>query len=108
MGVLSAADGYADTGMLQWHDQKNDIMLRGILDDLFHAENRSRLFLLDCKTARYTAGQDRLLPLYKIQLLAYNFLVVKARYRQRMKSALILRGQAVDGNGASGQRWVTN
>ena len=89
MGVLSVADGYTDPGTLQWHDEKNDIMLRGILDELLHAEDRSRWFLLDYKTARYTAGQDRLLPLYKVQLLAYAFLLMKAGYKNPEISALI-------------------
>jgi hypothetical protein len=89
MGALSVADGHADPGTLQWHDKKNDIILRGILDELLHAEDRSRWFLVDYKTARYTAGQDRLLPLYKVRLLAYAFLLVKAGYQNHEISALI-------------------
>lgn len=89
MGAFSTAQGYADPGLLKLEDHETGILLTGAVDDLLHADERSRWFLLDYKTARYTNGQDRLLPLYKAQLLAYAYLLAKTGYAEPEISGLI-------------------
>ena len=86
--VFAEATGYSDPGRMSWVDEDNSIQLRGSLDALFHNQDKSRWFLGDYKTARYSSGQDRLLPLYRMQLLAYAFLLVKSGYKKPDAAAL--------------------
>ena len=47
------------------------ITLNGIMDDIFELADES-FVIPDYKTAKYTANQDKLLPLYAIQLNGYK------------------------------------
>lgn len=51
-------------------DEATGIIVRGVLDDLFETAAGGHI-LPDYKTAKYTEGQDKLLPLYVGQLNAY-------------------------------------
>jgi hypothetical protein len=51
-------------------DQATDIRLSGVPDEMFRRPDTS-LFITDNKTARFTANQDELLPMYRTQLNAY-------------------------------------
>lgn len=51
-------------------DKKNDIVLTGVPDGIFVKADGSHL-IVDYKTARFTATQDSLLPIYKVQLNSY-------------------------------------
>lgn len=48
---------------------KHNVLLTGAPDELFIRDGK--LIIADYKTARYTRGQDNLLPLYEVQLNAY-------------------------------------
>jgi CRISPR/Cas system-associated exonuclease Cas4 (RecB family) len=54
-------------------DEKTDILLNGMPDEILQKEDGSFL-ILDYKTARYTKTQDSLLPLYEVQLNAYAYI----------------------------------
>lgn len=51
-------------------DEETDILLTGSPDGVFIRPNRSHV-IVDYKTSRHTAYQDRLYPLYEAQLNAY-------------------------------------
>ena len=54
-------------------DEKTDIKLWGGMDEIFQREDGS-FFIVDYKTAKYTKGQDALLPIYEVQLNAYAYI----------------------------------
>lgn len=62
-----------------WHtkffrkDEKTRITVSGIMDDLFECEDGSRI-IPDYKTAKYTKNQDKLLPIYEVQLNLYSWI----------------------------------
>ena len=87
LGPLSEAEGYKNVGFLKWHDEENEVILKGGPDAVFHG--KKGLFVGDYKTARYGDGQDRLLPQYKVQLLGYAFLLVENGYEKPKRAALI-------------------
>lgn len=47
-------------------------ILTGVPDDIFELTDNSYC-VVDYKTAKYTANQDKLLPMYRVQLNAYAF-----------------------------------
>lgn len=49
-----------------------DWILTGVPDDIFELADHSYC-IVDYKTAKYTANQDKLLPMYRVQLNAYAF-----------------------------------
>jgi len=51
-------------------DEETNIQLTGIVDDIFQKKDGS-YFIVDYKTARFTANQDVLMPVYKVQLNGY-------------------------------------
>lgn len=51
-------------------DEQHDILLTGVPDGILVRPDGSRI-IIDYKTARYTAHQDTLLPMYQIQLNVY-------------------------------------
>ncbi len=54
-------------------DEETNIKLTGVPDDIFQIEDGS-YFIPDYKTAKYTANQDHLLPMYKVQLNGYSLI----------------------------------
>ena len=54
----------------QWFVEKHQILLTGAPDAVFVRKDGSYL-IADYKTARFTKGQDELLPIYETQLNAY-------------------------------------
>lgn len=57
-------------------DQNTNILLTGIPDDIFQMVNGS-YFIVDYKTAKITANQDSLLPMYVVQLNGYALIAEK-------------------------------
>jgi hypothetical protein len=51
-------------------DWKTGVKLTGVPDELWRRRDKS-LAIVDAKTARYTEGQDELLPLYAVQINCY-------------------------------------
>ena len=49
-----------------------DWILTGVPDDVFEREDKG-YHIVDYKTAKYTGTQDRLLPMYEVQLNAYAY-----------------------------------
>ena len=54
----------------RWTDPETGALLTGVPDELFRQEDRA-LFIADYKTAKFTANQDSLLPVYTVQLNGY-------------------------------------
>lgn len=57
-------------------DEETNVQLTGIVDDIFQRKDGS-YFIVDYKTARFTANQDILLPVYKVQLNGYALIAEK-------------------------------
>lgn len=53
-----------------------DILLTGVPDAIYQRPN-GKIVIVDYKTARYTAGQDELLPIYEVQLNGYAYIAEK-------------------------------
>ena len=51
----------------QWFDEETGVLLTGVPDSVIQKDDGSYA-IIDYKTARYTNGQDELLPLYRVQL----------------------------------------
>lgn len=68
--------------------QHSQITLTGVPDEIVRFDENT-LGILDYKTARYTNGQDALLPIYKIQLNAYRLIAQKLGYGHVIKLGLI-------------------
>jgi hypothetical protein len=60
-------------------DTDTNIRLTGVPDEIFQMKDGS-FFIADYKTAKYTGTQDKLLPMYKIQLNAYGYIGNKTDY----------------------------
>jgi len=99
---------YVDPRLLTWQrydylDPETGIPLRGAPDDIFIAGNGDH-FLLDYKTAKYTATQDRLLPMYAIQVVAYAWIAERARTFRPIKSTSLVYCEPVTGDIAARDR----
>lgn len=57
-------------------DKKTGIKLNGLCDDIFKMAD-GRYFIWDYKTAKFTDNQDKLLPLYVVQLNGYALIFEK-------------------------------
>ena len=53
-----------------WQDSATGILLTGAPDEMLRCQGNS-VFIADYKTARLSAHQDKLLPMYRVQLNAY-------------------------------------
>lgn len=56
-----------------YRDEKSGITLTGAADDILVLANGSKV-LPDYKTSRFTNNQDKLMPMYEVQLIAYGVL----------------------------------
>lgn len=80
-------------------DSATNITLTGVPDEIVRFADDT-LGILDYKTARYTEGQDALLPLYEVQLNAYRYIAERLGYGQVSTLGLIYfepTTDAVDG-----------
>jgi len=57
-------------------DEETNVQLTGIVDDIFQKKDGS-YFIVDYKTSRFTAGQDALMPVYRVQLNGYALIAEK-------------------------------
>lgn len=76
LGTLGPLTGYREPphhSKFQHLDSVSGVLLTGAPDAVFTKEDGS-LVIADYKTAKYTAGQDHLLPMYEVQLTAYAYL----------------------------------
>jgi len=53
--------------------EETGITISGAVDDLFECDDKSRI-IVDYKTSKYTENQDKLKPMYDIQLNAYAWI----------------------------------
>jgi hypothetical protein len=87
-GSFADSIRYVNVGRLQYWDQPTNITINAEPDDVFALKNE-KLCVVDYKTARYSKGQDKLLPLYNAQLSTYCSLIEKLGRGQVAKAALI-------------------
>jgi hypothetical protein len=96
---FSEAVGYLELGFMEWVDEKQSVLLKGSPDAVLYSKDQAKLFLGDYKTARYAAGKDHLLPQYRVQLLAYAFLLEKKGFKKPEKAALLYFGPPAEPTG---------
>lgn len=80
-------------------DQENDVLLRGTPDGIFIMQDGSYT-IIDYKTARFTAFQDDLFPMYEAQLNAYAYIGERLNMKPVSKLALVYT-EPVTGNDAT-------
>ena len=54
-------------------DAESNVLLTGVPDEILHKSDGS-YFIVDYKTAKFTGNQDKLLPMYEVQLNAYAYI----------------------------------
>ena len=64
----------------KFNAQYKDVLLTGIPDAIYRRPN-GNIVIVDYKTARYTSGQDDLLPVYEIQLNCYAYIAERLGIR---------------------------
>jgi hypothetical protein len=69
--------GYEKAEMTEVQDTTTGIHVKGEPDGVFKLSDGG-IAIVDYKTARYTKGQDHLLPMYNVQLNVYNYLRVES------------------------------
>ncbi len=79
--AIGEISGFVDikTKEFRFHDKVSDSLLTGVPDEVLKMSDGTYT-ILDYKTARYTEGQDALLPIYEVQLGAYKFIAEKTGY----------------------------
>jgi PD-(D/E)XK nuclease superfamily len=87
---------YSKFGVL---DQKNEIILRGTPDGILIMQDGSYT-IIDYKTAKFTAYQDDLFPMYEAQLNAYAYIGERLDVKPVSKLALVYT-EPVTGNAAA-------
>jgi len=60
----------------KFNTQYKDVLLTGVPDAIYQRPNGD-IVIADYKTARFTSGQDKLLPVYEIQLNGYAYIAEK-------------------------------
>ena len=58
---------------------ENGVHLRGVTDEILLMKDDS-YFIIDYKTAKYTKNQDKLMPMYEVQLNAYAYIGERAGF----------------------------
>jgi PD-(D/E)XK nuclease superfamily protein len=71
-----------------FRDEAASIVLRGTPDGILEMEGGS-FTIFDLKTARFTAAQDHLFPMYEVQLNAYAFIGERCGLNPVSKLALV-------------------
>jgi len=59
-----------------YEDQKSGITISGVPDDWFIRSDGSKA-IIDWKTAKYSQNQDKLMPMYRVQIICYSILIDK-------------------------------
>jgi len=104
---LGPIQEFLPEGQLHWsrftlQDPSTGLKLRGVPDEVLRLADGS-WHIVDYKTARITAGQDELLPLYEIQLNAYAWIAEGLGYKPVSGlSLLYLEPQVGAGAGDAG------
>jgi hypothetical protein len=80
-------------------DQKSGVTLRGQADAIFRMRDGSYT-IVDFKTARYTPGQEAMMPQYHAQLNGYAFIGERLDFKPVSRLALVYM-EPVTHNGAS-------
>lgn len=91
LSELGEVVGYVDPphwSRYKIHDKELDVVLRGEADAIFVLADESYL-IGDYKTAKFTKGQDSLLPIYRTQLNAYAYIGERLGFSPIKKLALI-------------------
>jgi PD-(D/E)XK nuclease superfamily len=70
-------------------DEKNNVVLRGAPDGILRRRDGSWV-IVDYKTAKFTANQDLLLPMYAVQLNAYAYIGERCEAKLRLSPVAAL------------------
>jgi PD-(D/E)XK nuclease superfamily protein len=87
-------------------DEQSGILLRGTPDAILEMEGGSYT-IFDFKTAKFTATQDKLFPMYQVQLNAYAFIGERSSVRPVSKLALIYAEPVTDRKSAEDESNMT-
>jgi len=91
LGVLGNLVGYKKPphfSKFNVVDNENNILLTGIPDSIYVKTDCSHV-IVDYKTARYTGNQDKLMPMYEVQLNGYAMIGESCNFHPVSDLALI-------------------
>ena len=98
LASLGELKGYKDPPSAQKFRvpvEEHGLLLTGAPDAVFERADGT-LVIADYKTSRYTEGQDRLMPVYRVQLNAYAYIARKLGWNQVSALALIYTEPVTD------------
>jgi len=101
---LGEIDGYIDPphhSKFHLEIPEYGILLTGAPDGMLRLADGA-VAIIDYKTARYTKGQDRLLPMYEVQLNSYALIAERLDYGRVTKLALVYAEPVTDRGSAEG------
>jgi hypothetical protein len=99
--------GYEKARMTEVQDDTTGIHVKGEPDAIFKLKG-GKTAIIDYKTARYTKGQDRLLPIYNVQLNVYNYLRVASGQAAAAKLFLIYMEPVTSREDGEYQEYLTD
>jgi hypothetical protein len=103
LSALGEVDNYVDPPSYQRfsvYDEANKITLRGAADGIFRMKDGSHT-IVDYKTAKYTPGQEALLPIYVAQLNGYAYIGDRLELHPVSQLALIYMEPVTDASTAA-------
>lgn len=98
LGVLGNLTGYKKPphfSKFNVIDDENNILLTGVPDSIYVKTDHSHV-IVDYKTARYTGNQDKLMPMYEVQLNGYALIGENCNYHPVSDLALIYMEPVTD------------
>ena len=98
LAELGPIEGYIDPphhSQFQLEIPEYGILLTGAPDGILRLSDGA-VAIIDYKTARYTEGQDRLLPMYEVQLNSYALMAERLDYGRVTKLALVYAEPVTD------------
>ena len=107
---LGEVDTYVDPPSYQRfsvYDEATDITLRGAADGIFRMRDGSHT-IVDYKTAKYTPGQETLLPIYISQLNGYAYIGNRLELRPVSQLALVYMEPVTDAATAASPEVVSD
>lgn len=87
-------------------DDETSILLTGTADAIFELDGGSHA-IVDYKTAKFTATQDELFPMYEAQLNAYAYIGERCGWGPVSKLALVYTEPVADDSAVRDERHVT-
>ncbi|MFC1963562.1 PD-(D/E)XK nuclease family protein [Chloroflexota bacterium] len=105
LGILGSLIGYKKSphfSKFSIIDDDNNILLTGVPDSIYVKTDQSHV-VVDYKTARYTGQQDKLMPMYEVQLNGYAMIGESCNFHPVSDLALIYMEPVTDSDAVNNE-----